>query len=125
VSGNDLTNRSKFSTKTMNNYRGQERRKAARIYRSFPVRVQGVDRSGQSFEADTLVENVSPGGFYLLLPQNVEEGARLLTALRLTNASRRQGSALGVMACGVVLRTEYQHDGQYGLAVAIKHHRLL
>jgi hypothetical protein len=106
-------------------YRGQERRKTPRTYRPLPVRVQGVDRSGQSFETDTLVENMSSSGFYLLLPQNVEEGAKLLTALRFSKAGSRQVPGLGVMACGIVVRTEYQHDGRYGLAVAIKHHRVL
>jgi PilZ domain len=109
----------------MSGYRGQERRKSPRAYRPLPVRVQGVDRSGQAFEADTLAENVSSGGFYLLLPQNVEEGAKLLTALRFAKAGSRQGPGLGVMACGIVVRAEYQHDGRYGLAVAIKHHRFL
>jgi len=109
----------------LSDYNGPERRHKARIYEPFPVKVRGVERQGQAFEEDTLVENLSASGVYLHLPLNVEQGAKLFLVIQFLGAQSSDGIVARVAVRGVVMRVEPKADGSYGLAVAIWHHRFL
>jgi PilZ domain len=102
-----------------------QQRNKIRIQESFPVTVRGVDRNGQEFLADTVLDNLSASGFYLRIPQHVEQGGKLFAVIQLSSENAGNGTGPRVAAHGQVLRSELKPDGRFGLAVEIKHHRFL
>ena len=102
-----------------------DRRQQPRIYEQFPVRVEGVDSSGGSFDDAVRLDNVSAGGLYLKLARPVERGAQLAMAIRFSNVELMAASAPRLAVRGVVLRVDPQPGGTFGLAVAFTHHRFL
>jgi hypothetical protein len=95
------------------------------MYRSFPVRVRGVDTVSKVFEVEALLENLSVGGLYLRLPQPVAPGETLFILVMFPKHGREAGSARRIAIRGVVVRAEPGPDGNCGLAIAIRHHRFL
>jgi hypothetical protein len=83
-----------------------------------------VDSQGRSFKQDTLLENLGPGGLYLRLMRSIEPGTRVSIAVRLSTAPAAIVAAQRLAARGVVLRTEPQPDGTYGVAVAFLRRRI-
>jgi len=108
----------------LSSYGGPERRSKPRICKPFPVRVRGVDKSGHSLDAEALLENLSAGGLYFCLPHNVERGTKLFLILRIPSLTG-EGEVIRVAVRGIVLRAEFLPEGNFGLAVAIRHHRIL
>jgi len=105
----------------MAGYNGEERRHKPRIYEPFPVWVRGIDKRGQAFETDTLIENLSASGLYMSLPQNVNQGSNLFVVIKFS--TRKPGPR--VAARGVVLRVDPKPDEYSGVAVAIRQVRFL
>ena len=95
------------------------------MYRSFPVRVRGVDTFSHAFEVEALLENLSVGGLYLRLPQNVAAGETLFILVLFPRHGSEGTSTRQVALRGVVVRAEPGSDGNCGLAIAIRHHRFL
>ena len=62
---------------------GQERRKTRRVPIKIPVRVQGRDPSGTTWEAMTTCEDVSAGGLALILERSIRVGQVLHLSLPL------------------------------------------
>jgi PilZ domain len=104
---------------------GMQRRTKTRIQEPFRVTASGVDRKGQEFLTDGVLDNLSASGLYLCISHDVEEGGKLLVVIQLSSGDTGQGAAPRVAAHGKVLRSELKPDGRYGLAVEIKHHRFL
>jgi PilZ domain len=102
-----------------------QRRSKIRIQEPFPVTVRGVDRNGQEFLTETILDDVSAGGFYLRIPQHVEQGGKLFVVIQLSSENACKGITPRVAARGHVLRSEPKPDGRFGLAVEIRHHRFL
>ena len=102
-----------------------DRRKKPRIYEPFPVKVRGVDASGEVFNIDAVVSNLSTGGVYFQLPQFVEPGAKLFVLIKMSTARSETGSVPRVAARGLVLRTEPKLEGVCGLAVVFTSYRFL
>jgi len=95
------------------------------MYRSFPVKVRGVDNFSQAFEVEALLDNLSVGGLYLRLPQSVAPGETLFILVMFPKHRSEEGSARRVALRGVVVRAEPEPDGNCGLAIAIRHHRFI
>lgn len=93
-----------------------ERRAKLRISQPFPTTVSGVDRSGEAFQVDCVLENISSTGIYLKLPRPMEEGSEVRLLIMLSSAS---SSGAGAVIKGVALRSDPQADESWGLAVAI------
>jgi hypothetical protein len=106
-------------------HNGPERRNKPRIKQTFPANVRGVDSSGQLFETESAVENLSASGFYVRLPQLVEGGTRLSIVVQFTNNSSDKGSSARMAADGVVERAEALPDGSCGLGVLFTKCRFL
>lgn len=102
-----------------------QRRSKIRIHEAFPVTVRGVDRNGQEFLTDTVLDNLSAGGFYVRIPQHVEQGGKLFAVIQFSSENDGKGTALRVATHGQVLRSELKPDGRFGLAIEIRHHRFL
>ena len=149
---------------------GAERRRHPRLRKPFPATVRGVDAYGKSFEANTVLDNLSASGLYLQLERFVRQETKLFVIIRLSIArdgrrlraqvgglprwragyvvrtlrrvvrhcvrlSRevglpvpspvRPGSGPRIAIHGIVVRTEPQPDGRYGIAVKFTHSRFL
>ena len=94
-----------------------ERRAKLRISEPFPTTVSGVDTSGEAFQIDCVLENMSSTGVYLKLPRRIEEGSEVRMLVMLSSAS---SSGTGAAIKGVALRSEPQADKSWGLAVSIR-----
>ena len=70
------------------------------VYRT-SVGAQGR-HTGEAFEIETVLDNVSAGGFYMRLPQRVEVGAKLCAVVRRTTRTDSTAPTLGIAVCGVV-----------------------
>lgn len=92
-------------------------RRWPRISGHFSAKIKGVDASGEKFETDAVVDNLSARGFYLRLDREVEIGNKLCVIVQVFKAK--------LDLRGAVLRVEPQADGRFGLAVAITYHRFL
>ena len=99
-----------------------ERRAKLRINHPFPTKVWGTDATGQAFEVDCVLDNLSSTGLYLRLPRQIKLGAELSVIIRFLHQGR-DGAVAHLL--GQVLRDEPQSDGHHGLALAIKEHHFL
>jgi len=103
----------------------QGRRDTPWIAMPFLATVRCVDRDGERFEADTVLDNLSTHGLAMQLVRPVEPGTRILIVVRFSIDPAREGSVPGVVAHGVVQQVELRPDGAYGVVVAFTHHRFL
>jgi hypothetical protein len=99
-----------------------ERRTKPRVSKPFPTTVSGIDKTGESFEFDCVLDNISSTGLYLRIPRQMPTGGDVRLVVHLLN-----GSTSGVSASihGEILRDEPQPDRKHGSAVAIKGHKFL
>ena len=102
-----------------------ERRCQPRLYEPFSVRLRSVDADGGTFESDAVLDNFSAGGFYVRLTRRVEPGAKFFAVVRIATGPPSGTPVPRVAVRGVVIRTEPQPDGRYGLGVRFTHHRFL
>ena len=63
---------------------GVDRRRHMRLYEPFPAIVRGVDANGESFEVNTVLDNISAGGLYVRLGRCVKRGTRFFVLVRLS-----------------------------------------
>jgi hypothetical protein len=105
--------------------RKPERRRKVRIYESFPARVEGTDAEGNSFEIETVVDDLSAGGARLQMPRLVVEGQKLSLSLTVPAASEGEFKGLRVAAYGVVRRVDSLPSGLLSLAIEFTRFRIL
>ena len=115
----------RFTTKTSITYRRAERRIKLRLQGPFPTIVRGVGVSGETFEAETVLDDISAGGLHLRLKQPVSLGMVIFLVARLTHTSVPEVCVPRVALRVMVLRSELQLDGSFGVAGAILQHRFL
>ncbi|HEV2912866.1 MAG TPA: response regulator [Pyrinomonadaceae bacterium] len=96
-----------------------ERRGSQRVRHSLPLVVYGVDAVGEEFESETVLGDLSSGGFYLQLPRHVERGAKLSLVVRLSTTEPSNAPARRVAVNGRVARTEPRSDGVWGLGIEL------
>jgi hypothetical protein len=115
-----------FSNGPASNHIRVERRSKTRLYGWFPATVRGVDQSGEAFDTNTMIDNISAGGLYLRLrQQRVEPGTMLFVVIRLSTAPPDEVRAPLIALRGRVLRAEQKPEGERGVAVQITHTRFL
>lgn len=102
----------------------RERRRQERIYEPFPVMIRSVDASGEAFEIQTVLDNISASGFRVRLERHVKRGAKVFAIVRLST-SLPEVPAPRVAVRGVVLGVEPQDDGTWRVAVNFTSHRFL
>ena len=102
-----------------------ERRRQPRLYEPFSVRLRSVDTDGGTFESDAVLDDFSAGGLYVRLTRRVEPGAKFFAVVRIATGPPSGMPVPRVAVRGVVIRTEPQPDGRYGLGVRFTHHRFL
>lgn len=101
-----------------------ERRGRLRISGPYPALVRGAGASGERFNEETFVENLSAGGLYLKLEREVAEGARLFLVVQLATGPG-DFPPPRVAIRGSVARVDPRPEGGYGLALVISGHRFL
>jgi hypothetical protein len=106
-------------------YTGEERRRHVRIDGPFPAIIRSRDSSNNAFEVNTLLNNLSAGGFYLRLEQRLEPGIKLFAVINLSNPLALKTLVPRVAVRGTVQRVELQSDGQWGVGVRFTRHRFL
>jgi hypothetical protein len=106
-------------------YPRAERRREARFYRHFLIRVRGHEKSGKVFKIDGLLDNISPSGLFLRIPRKLDLGARVLIGIRFSTEPADQEMAARVAVRGRVLRQEHQQDGFWGLALTVSKSRFI
>ena len=102
-----------------------ERRIKPRIYRPFHAMVRGVNAGGEAFEASTVLDNMSSGGLYLRVEQNVMQGAEISVIIRLSTRTTDPIPVANVAVEGVVVRNDVQPSGLYGLGISISTRRFV
>jgi hypothetical protein len=63
---------------------GADRRRHPRLRAPFPAILRGKDASGESFEVNAVLDNISAGGLYVRLGRYVKRGTRLFAVVRLS-----------------------------------------
>ena len=123
--GNVIDKQEKRKGKAMEARLSQERRDKLRIVGPYPAIVRGTDESGERFEADTVVDNLSAGGLFLRLSEKVSKGARLFILCQLSTSPDDGLPPPRVAIRGRVVRLVPEPDGTTGLGIAISNHRFL
>ena|SRR5437867_3056636 len=108
------------STSEMN----EERRFSPRVCMPYPARLWSRDHQGLAWKEDAFIENVSAGGLYLRLNRNIQKDAVVSVAMRLSTLPTKDLPVLRLGARGVVLRTEPQDDGTWGVALEFSRRRV-
>ena len=99
-----------------------DRRVKPRIIQPFPTKVRGEDVTGEIFEIECTVDNISSTGVYLRIPRKVLRGNELDLVIKFDSG---QGTGATARLVCQVLRNEPHADGLYGLAMGINHYRFL
>lgn len=93
-----------------------ERRAKPRVAEPFNTTVSGIDKTGEFFELDCTLDNISSTGLYLKVPRQLEQGSEVRLVV---NFSADLTPAGGAAIKGVALRCDAQVEQTWGLAVAI------
>ena len=94
-----------------------ERRAKPRVSEPFPTTVSGIDKAGECFELDCVLDNISSTGLYLKMPRQLEQGSEVRL---IVNFSAGPSPAVGASIRGVALRSDPEANERWGLAVAIR-----
>jgi hypothetical protein len=106
-------------------YPGLERRGKPRVATPFPATVRGVNASGEAFETNTHLNDLSGGGLNLRLPQPVNQGAKLFIIMWLGPSPGRDAETPRLAVRARVVRIEPESNGAYGAALAVTSYRFL
>ncbi len=102
-----------------------ERRRKPRISYPIPIKVRGVDNCGESFEFDTVADDLSAGGFSAHTTQELLPGQNLFVVIHFSLAQSHPRRAPVVAAHGTVSRIVKQQNGSYKFATKMRLYRFL
>jgi hypothetical protein len=103
----------------------KEHRLSLRVDAPYFIRLKGADICGCKFTEETLLENLSSGGLYLVLTRRLREGSDVTMAIRLSIEPATSVPMMRLAARGTVLRVEQRPAGLFGVAVEFKRRRVL
>jgi hypothetical protein len=109
----------------MEGHSAGERRRQPRLYAPFAVWLRSVDADGEPFESDAVLDDFSASGLYVRLTRRVEPGAKFFAVVRIATGPPSGTLVPRVAVRGVVIHTEPQPDGRYGVGVQFTRHRFL
>lgn len=99
-----------------------ERRAKPRIDCDYPAIFEGQDTNGERFTDNARLTNLSASGLYMLTNRPIENGSKLSITVLISNLCL-ETSAPKLITNGKVVRTEFQKNGSYGIAVKFNNHR--
>src|SRR6266542_5621633 len=96
-----------------------------RITIPFPVKIRSIDASGQAFEMEAVIDNLSTGGLYMRVPRLLATNAEVVAVISLFPSRETPAQKSRVAIRGTVLRCEPQPDGTCGVAVGFSSYRFV
>ena len=99
-----------------------DRRISPRIAEVFPARTWGVDASGNPFNLDCVLDNISANGLYVRLPRMMDIGSDIRFVVHFFSVPKGR-SATAVY--GTVVRDEPGSARDHGIAVRIERYEFL
>jgi len=114
-----------FTGMKARSYAAAERRSTPRLRGPLPSLVRGVDAGGETFETETVLDDMSACGLRLRLGRSMRPGASVFIVTTLKRSLESAASAPRVALRCAVLRSERLCDGSYFVAAAVLHHRFL
>ncbi len=94
-----------------------QRRLKPRIDLPIPATLRGNDASGNPFDLEVAIDNLSVGGFHVRLERRLEVATSLLALIRI--------AGMEVEATGAVRWVDSKPDGSFGHGVAFQNYRVL
>ena len=91
----------------------------------FPVIIRGQDATGDRFEVQTVLDELSPCDLSLRITRPLRLGSKLFVYVRLSTAPAHERSAPAVAMHGVVESLEPKAGGYWRLGIAFDRHRFL
>ena len=101
-----------------------ERRIKPRVICDYPVIIQGNDSDGNKYNENAKLANLSASGLYMKVNRNIKKGSLLSVSVFLTSALIEKDTPR-IVTNGIVVRTDPQIDGTYGVAVKFINYRFL
>jgi len=101
-----------------------DRRIKPRIVCDYPAIIEGYDSSGNKFNDDGKLSNLSASGVYMWANRNIENGSKLSVTILLTSGQLDIDTPK-IATNGIVVRTEPQMDGTYGIAIKFNKYKFL
>jgi hypothetical protein len=102
-----------------------ERRCKPRLDCNYPAQVRFHGPGGDRIEKEATISNLSATGLYLHLDQCLEPGDGLFIMARVLEEPANMYRAFSIASQGIVVRSESQGDGRFGVAVKINQRRIL
>ena len=103
-------------------YTTTDRRAKPRVSCDYPAIIEGIDIDGAKFNDQVKLCNLSATGLYTLANRYVENGSQITVTIQLCNSFINE-DAPKLSTSGIVVRTEPQQNGTYGVAVKFHHYR--
>ena len=101
-----------------------DRRLTPRVECDYPVIVEGHDLEGNQYSENGKLANLSASGLFMKAYRNIENGTNLSVIVLLTTNLIEKDTPK-IATTGIVVRTESQEDGSFGVAVKFKSYRFL
>lgn len=103
---------------------GLERRRKPRIPCQYMAVIHGRDVNGNKYDESARLTNLSASGLFMLVKRSFHCGETVFVVVRLYS-DPIVTTPPSIATNGVVMRTEPQKDGNYGVAMKFQHYRFL
>ncbi len=101
-----------------------ERRGKPRIICDYAAMVSGFDAQGKKYAEPGRVINLSASGLYVVLNLAIKNGEELSLRVAVPTGVLELGTSKLAIK-GIVVRSEPQTDGVFGVAIKLSHYRFL
>jgi hypothetical protein len=101
-----------------------DRRIKPRVICDYPAIIKGNDEDGNKYKENAKLANLSASGLYMRTYRYIENGSKLAVTILLTSALIDKDTPK-IATNGIVIRSEPQKDGTYGIAVKFNKYRFL
>jgi hypothetical protein len=105
-------------------YTTPDRRVKPRIKCDYPAIIEGMDATGKKYTDHAKLDNLSASGLYMLANNYVENGSKLSVTVLLSYSSVDEEPPK-LSTNGIVIRTEPQTNGTFGIAVKFYKYRFM
>jgi hypothetical protein len=109
---------------TSGNTQFAERRTKPRCNCNYPALIRGRDALGGKYEENARVTSLSRSGSYVLLKRAMQDGEVLSVRIAFPSGSQQWGTPK-LATNGVVVRSEANGDGLFGIAILFQNFKFL
>ena len=101
-----------------------DRRIKPRVSCDYPVIIEGYDDTGNKYNENAKLANLSASGLYMKANRRIENGSKLSVIILLTS-EKIDPDTPKLATNGIVVRTEPQIDGTCGIAIRFNNYKFL